>query len=181
PPPSELVFSGTADVRLGGEVRRIVALGPSALAAHDGYLYVGYRTSSTVFRFALENDGSLVEPKIGELIAVFEPWSPEENRSANLIDLTFDSKGRLFVSCAQEGRIWNVGVPDPESVFDGVDHAQEPTWNRPYVDLKQLTSNPRARVGNIAFDEEDRLYVCSGNYDSGTALAGVIYRAVFER
>ncbi|MCZ6598370.1 MAG: hypothetical protein O7B99_12080, partial [Planctomycetota bacterium] len=124
PPPSELVFSGTADVRLGGEVRRIVALGPSALAAHDGYLYVGYRTSSTVFRFPLENDGSLVEPKIGELIAVFEPWSPEENRSANLIDLTFDSKGRLFVSCAQEGRIWNVGVPDPESVFDGVDHAQ---------------------------------------------------------
>ena len=125
-----------------------------------------------------EEAGALVQPVVGELVAVFEPWSPETGRSANLIDLAFDSEGSLYVACAEEGRIWKVGVPDPENVFDGVDQGPNPTSNRPYLDLADFTGNARARVGNLVFDEQDRLYVCSGNYDSGTPLAGVIYRAV---
>ena len=178
PPPSEIVLDRRVDVRLAGEVGPIEALGPSALEARDGYLYVGYRTSSIVLRFPVHADGALVEPTVGELIAVFEPWDAERGRSANLIDIAFDSKGQLFVACAQEGRVWNVGVPDPARVFDGVDVGASPTENRPYVDLREFLGNPRARCGNITFDGEDRLYVCSGNYDSGTEIAGVIYRAL---
>jgi len=189
PPPSEKVLGRELLARLEGRgsvPRRIEALGASALEAHDGYLYLGFRTSSIVLRFPVDDDGTLIDDPeagepVGELIAVFEPWNPETKRSANLIDMAFDAGGRLYVACAQQGRVWNVGRPDPGHVFDGVDVGDSPTANQPYVDLRQLTSNPRARVGNIAFDEDDRLYICSGNYDSGTELAGVVYRAVPAR
>ncbi|HED66377.1 MAG TPA: hypothetical protein ENJ09_12590 [Planctomycetes bacterium] len=178
-PASEKVLGRAVDLRLGGRIRRVEALGASALEARDGYLYVGYRTSSIVVRFPIEEEtGKLVEPVVGELVAVFEPWDPESGRSANLIDIAFSSKGELFVSCASNGRVWNIGIPDPENVFDGVDVGDNPTRNRPFLDLPSMTANPRARCGNITFDEEDRVYLCSGNYDSGTRLAGVIYRAV---
>lgn len=184
PPEAEVVLGREVQVRIGGPrgtggaVRTIEAMGASALEARDGHLYIGYRTSSIVLRFALEEDGTLVRPAVGELIAVFEPWDAERRRSANLIDLAFDSRGQLHVACAQEGRVWNVGVPDPERVFDGVDVGESPTANRPYLDLREQLANPRARCGNITFDERDRLYVCSGNYDSGTTIAGVVYRAL---
>jgi hypothetical protein len=178
PPDSRVVLESTTALRLDGEVRTVELMGHSALAVNDGYLYVGYRTSSVVVRFPLEADGSLVEPLVAELVAVFEPWDAERKRSGNLIDIKFNSRGELFVACAKEGRIWNVGVPDPEAVFHGNDQADPPCPNEPYADLRVLTGNPKANVGNIAFDDQDRLYICSGNYDSGTRLAGVIYRAV---
>jgi len=175
-PEGEIVFKDEVDVRIAGVVRPVPALGPSALASDGDFLYVGFRTSSFILRFPVEADGRLKMPLIGELIAVFEPWDQATGRSANLIDLAFNSSGELFASCASEGRIWNLGIPDPDSVFDGVDTGAHPTSNRPFVDLAAVTGNPRARCGNIVFDDQDRLYLCSGNYDSGTPIAGVIYR-----
>ena len=177
-PPSRRVMGREVDVRLDGRLRRIEALGACALAARDGYLYVGYRTSSFVLRFPIEADGMLVEPIEGELIAAFTPWKAAAGHSANLIDLAFDPEGELFASTAERGRIWNIGVPDPARPFDGIDEGDHPTANRPYVDLPILTENPRARTGNMVFDPAGNLYFCSGNYENGTRLAGVVYRAV---
>lgn len=173
PPESRPVLGSSARLDFRGEVREVPLYGHSALAVHDGYLYVGYRTSSVVARFALDADGDLGGAP-GELIAAFEPWNAELGDSANLMDLAFNSQGELFVSCATRGRVWNVGVPDPNHVFSGL-------WSGasadPYVDLPEATGKDRARVGNILFDAEDRLYMCSGNYDGANGLGGVIYRA----
>jgi len=182
PPESRVVFREWIDVRSispsssPGETHRLRAMGPSALAAHDGYLYVGFRTSSFVVRFPLEANGGVKKPLVGEVVAQFEPYDAGKRRSADLMDMAFNSKGELFASCASAGRVWKIGVPDPNRVFDGRDDLG--TNNQPYVDLRALTDNPKAKCGNIVFDEADRLYICSGNYDSGTRIAGVIYRAV---
>ena len=170
-PEGRAVLGDRVDVRFGGELRELQFLGHSALAARDGWLYVGYRTSSAVVRFPLEADGDLVQPVVGELIAVFEPWDPEVGKSANLMDMAFDPSGDLYVACARGGRVWRVGRPDPERVFDGID------GEHPWVDLVELTGNPRAGVGNITFDDAGRLLFCSGNYDKDSRMAGVIYRA----
>jgi len=175
-PASEVVFQRELRVRLDGEVRSVEVLGASALEALDGYLYVGFRTSSVILRLPLDARGAVPEGAVAELVAVFEPWNDASGRSANLIDLAFGPGGELYVSCAENGRIWNIGQPDPSQVFNGIDVGQNPTANQPFVDLPAITSNPRARCGNITFDAEGRLYMCSGNYDSGTELAGVIYR-----
>jgi hypothetical protein len=161
-----------------GEFREAELLGPSAAAVSGRHLYVGYRTSSVVVRFLLEPSGELVQPPVGELVAVFEPWDPEERRSANLIDMAFDSKGELFVSCSKEGRIWRVGVPDPARPFFGNDRSDRPTTAPPYADMTALLGK-RTPTGNLAFDDGDRLYVCAGSYDTDSErIAGSIYRLV---
>ena len=170
-PEGRVLLGDRVDVKLRGGVRELQFLGHSALAAHDGWLYVGFRTSSAVVRFPLEADGDLRQPIVGELIAVFQPWDPAVGKSANLMDLAFDPTGELFVACARGGRVWRVGRPDPVHVFDGIDGED------PWVDLVELTGNPSAGVGNITFDDAGRLLFCSGNYDSDSQMAGVIYRA----
>ena len=130
------------------------------------------------FATALRRNGRIAQPPVGELVAVFEPWNAGTGRSANLIDMAFDSRGRLFVSCSKEGRIWNVGRPDPKSPFYGDDRSSRPTTAAPYADMKTLTGK-KTSCGNILFDEEDRLYVCAGNYDTTSErIAGVVYRVV---
>lgn len=181
-PPGTVEIEREVDLMLDGEIRHAEVLGPSAARASGDFIYVSYRTTSIVVRYPIASSGALVRPIVGELVAVFEPWSSETSRSANIVDLAFNSRAELFVSCAQEGRVWNVGVPDPSNVYDGVDQGATPTGNLPFLDLRRITGNPKAKVGNITFDPQDRLYVCSGNYDSGTSLAGVIYRALlFEK
>jgi len=111
------------------------------------------------------------------LIAVFEPYDPKRRRSANLIDLAFNPQGELFVSCSKEGRIWNIGKPDPDQVFQGNDQLEKvPTSAPPYADLRILLGKKTA-CGNILFDRHGRLFLCAGNYDTPSRkLAGVIYR-----
>jgi len=177
PPASEVVMGSRVRVRYPDGEREMEVLGASAAAAYGDYLYLGYRTSSVVLRFRLFEDGRVVQPAVGELIAVFEPWDPQKKRSANLIDIAFNSRGELFVSCAKEGRIWRVGKPDPKRPFYGNDKDRRPTTAPPYVDLRRYTGR-KTGCGNILFDDSDRLYICVGNYDSGTRLAGAVYRAV---
>ncbi len=177
PPPSQMVLGPKQEVLIGGKLRKLAALGPSALVVRDGFLYVGYRTTSVILRFALGKDGSLQKGKPGELIAVFEPYDPKTRRSANLIDMAFNPQGELFVSCSKEGRIWNIGRPDPAHVFQGDDQrADRPTSAPPYADLRVLLGKKTA-CGNILFDKDGRLFLCAGNYDTPSRqLAGVIYR-----
>ena len=177
-PPSRPVLGIDLEISVRGELRRMQGLGPSAVVADETHLYVGYRTSSTVLRFPLDEEGALVQPVRGELIAAFTPWRAEVGYSGNLIDLAFDHEGRLYAALAERGRVWNIGVPNPEEPFNGIDEGDEVTTNEPYVDLPLLTGNPRARTGNIVFDDEGNLYLCSGNYENGTRIAGVVYRAV---
>ena len=175
-PPSRVVLGPRVTVSAPGRRQEMELLGPSAAAARDGYLYLGYRTSSVIVRFRLDERGALVRPAVAELIAVFEPWNAAAGRSASLIDMAFNSRGELFVSCAKQGRIWKVGVPDPARPFHGNDQEERPTSAPPWVDLEAFTGQ-RTSTGNIVFDAKDRLYICVGNYDSGSQLAGAIYRA----
>ena len=139
------------------------------------HLYLAYRTSSVVIRLPVDARGQIEQPVEAELIAVFEPWNQATRRSANLIDMAFNSRGELFVSCAKEGRIWKLGRPDPQRVFYGDDKSGRPLSAKPYVDLRQWTG-VKTGCGNLLFDPQDRLYVCVGNYDTGNKLAGAVYR-----
>jgi len=160
---------------LGRKKTRV--LGPSALARWGDHLYVGYRTSSIVLRFDVDERG-LPRKETAALCAVFEPWDPETKRSANLIDMDFDSRGRLYVACAKSGRIWCIGVPDPSRPFYGNDRGTRKPSAPPFLDLAVLTGK-KTSCANICFDPEDRLYICAGNYDTASAkIAGVIYRAL---
>jgi hypothetical protein len=174
PPPAEPVFGDHVDLATPDGVQRTWVCGHSAVAASGGFLYVGFRTTSQVVRFPLEEDGTLRQPLVGELIALFDPYDEEIGRSHDLMDIAFNGEGELFVSTARAGSVWRVGVPDPAAVFDG----REGTAHEPYVDLRELTENAKARTGNITFDEQGRLYVCSGNYDAESPVAGVVYRVV---
>ncbi len=174
PPPSEVVL-GEEIVIVGGESVRY--RGHSALACHDGWLYVGYRTSSVIVRIALEGDFRFKEPMVAELVARFDPFDPRTGRSAELTDLTFDEQGRLYVVSAQPVRIYRF-TPDPKRIFDARD-GREPAW----ADLALRTGNPRMKSENILY--HDRwLYVTSGDGYAGTAepgaAVGTVYRILVD-
>ncbi len=60
--------------------------------------------------------------------------------------------------------------------FFGDDQSDRPTSAPPYIDLKEHTGK-RTECGNVAFDDQGRLYICSGTDDeTASKLAGVIYR-----
>ncbi len=178
PPIARPEFEDRIEVRApDGSLQSLDVHGHSALDAFGGYLYVGFRTTSQIVRFALDREGALQRPLVGELVARFDPYDPVTGRSHDLMDIAFNSRGELFVSTARIGSVWNIGVPDPRRPFDG----RTGTTQQPYVNLRELTGNPRAKTGNITFDGQDRLYMCSGNYDAGNEIAGVIYRVVPTR
>ncbi|MEX1025202.1 MAG: hypothetical protein WD226_09010 [Planctomycetota bacterium] len=179
-PPSRVVLDSMVELSSPRGSALTELLGPSAIAVQDDFLYVGYRTSSVVVRFPLAPNGDLVQPLAAQLVAVFEPWDSEKQRSANLIDLAFDSRGELFVSCSRPGTIWKVGKPDPERPFYGDSRGERPLKAPPYADLTLLTGKPTS-CGNLHFDARDRLYLCAGSYDTESdRIAGVIYRVVAD-
>jgi len=145
--------------------------GNSAIAAHGGYLYVSFRTTSQILRFPIREDGGLVEPLIGQKVAQFARYDPERGGgSANIYDLAFDSEGRLYVSTGYDGAIWRF-EPDPENVFDmTAGYSAEP-----FVDLEKLVG--AKKTVNICFDPEDNLYVtCGQKVLPDTKIRGVVYR-----
>ncbi len=176
-PPSAIAVGPRLTLRYPGGVKKIEALGPSALATDGQHLYIAYRTSSIVLRLPLLPDGSIRKGSKPELIAVFEAWDATKRRSANVIDMAFNRAGELFVACAKEARIWKIGVPNPARPFYGNDQTNRRTSAAPYVDIRKHVGK-KAGVGNLLFDSEGRLYFCAGNYDAGTDIAGVVYRAV---
>ncbi len=178
PPPSELVLGEQVDVRLGGTVQRLGIKGHSAVGSDGRYLYLATRTSSVVLRFPIDRDGDLIRPVVGELVAEFEPYSTEHKRSADLWELIVDPKGRVLVTCSRTGRIWRF-APDPSVPFDGNDFRKDdPTPNRPYLDMRKLAGNAKAAVSNIVVAPDGSLYFCVTMPEEGRPLAGAVMRAV---
>ncbi|MHC4430060.1 MAG: hypothetical protein ACYS0D_15885, partial [Planctomycetota bacterium] len=166
-PPGEVVFDRR--VRVEGLGERVYD-GHSALAFHEGWLYVGYRTSSVVVRLRLDEEFMPVEPVRVQLLARFGPFDPATNRSANITDMSFDEQGRLYVLSATPARIFRFR-PDPGRVFDARDGGRAP-----WLDLARSTGNPAMKSENILC-EGGWLYVTSGDgYDRRRGTQGTVYR-----
>ncbi len=134
---------------------------------------VAFRTTSQILRFPLQKNGDLVRPLVAEKIAQFKRYDPEVKGggSSNIYDMTFDADGLLYVSPAYEGAVFRFR-PDPENVFDATGYDLEP-----YVDLRKITGNPKIRSGNICLDDENNLYICSGNKELPEGkIRGVVFR-----
>ncbi len=140
--------------------------GPSALAVRNGYLYVGYRTSSVITKFKLNSQGI---PTTGELIADFSAVSDK----VDIIDMVFDKSGNLYVSTASLGGIWKIA--------NNLSIPFIPTTPIPNaIDLRKLTGNTKTKCSNIMIDDSNQLYICSNNHDSdisSPSIVGVVYRA----
>jgi hypothetical protein len=126
-------------------------------------------------RFRLERNGLPVQPIVGELVARFDPYDPETQRSADLTDMAFDSTGRLIVVSAQPARLYRF-APDPDRVFDARDGARAP-----WVNLAEMTGNASMKIENVFVDALDRAYVTSGDaYGHDPGLGGAVWRAIEE-
>lgn len=169
PPQSHWVLDDKIHIR-GQGVQSL--LGHSMLACNgDGYLYIGYRTSSAIVRIPLDADGLPKQPIVGEMLARFDPYDPQTRKSANLTDMVFGPDGSLYVVSAQPARIYRF-MPDPENVFDGRTD-ESPPW----ADMSQLTFNPKMKSENVLVDARGRVYVTSGDaYDFQNGAGGVVYR-----
>jgi hypothetical protein len=168
PPGGEIVLGERVMIEGAGEQTH---LGHSMLAQRDGWLYVGYRTSSTIVRYPMNADGTLVTPIVGQLVARFEPWDPESGRSANLTDMDFDAQGRLYVISAQPARVYRF-TPDPKKIYD----ATQP-GAMPWADMASLTDNPQMKGENVLVDPQGRVYVTSGDaYGHTPGYGGAVYR-----
>ena len=166
PPDSEVVLGDRIEVA-GQGVERL--LGHSALAHHDGWLYVATRTSSAVFRVRMDGEVP-VQPIVAQIVARFDPYDPRTGRSANLTDMDFDEQGRLYVVSAKPSRVYRF-APDPERPFDGRD-GKSPPW----ADMAGLTENPAMKSENVLI-HNGWAYVTSGDgYSYQKGADGTVYR-----
>jgi hypothetical protein len=167
PPGGEVVLTERVEVEgLGSRSMQ----GQSALGIHEGWLYVGYRTTSEIIRIGLDEAGIPVQPIVAQLVAQFDPFDPVTLTSANLTDLDFDEAGRLYVVSAQPARIFRFS-PDPDRVFDA-----RAGREAPWADLASITGNPRMKSENVLW-HEGWLYVTSGDgYDYQEGADGTVYR-----
>ncbi len=171
PPASEVVLDERVPLSDGGVAEWY---GHSALAAHGGYLYVGCRTSSVIFRLPLGDDFAPKKPVAAQLVARFEPFDPHTGASANLTDMTFDHQGRLYVVSAEPARIFRF-QPDPAQPFDGREGAAAP-----WADLAAMTTNPSMKSENVLW-HGGWLYVTSGDgYGYQNGAHGTVYRLSTE-
>jgi hypothetical protein len=171
PPASEWVMDAKVILKGPSDGRGEAMLhGHSMLAARDGYLYVGYRTSSVIVRFRLAADGTLAIPIEGEPVATFDPYDPKTRTSANLTDMAFGPDGDLYVVSAQPSRVFRFR-PDPRNVFNGRDGL--PAW----ADLAKLTGNPKMKSENLLVDDAGRVFITSGDaYAYQGGAGGAVYR-----
>lgn len=172
PAPSKFVMQGPVHTANAGHVD---LLGHSALAARDGWLYVATRTSSHIIRLRLTNHGLPYQPLEIELLALFDPWEPVDPKPANLTDMAFDRQGRLYVVSAKPSRVYRF-TPNPEEIYDARDGQKEP-WR----DFAALTGNPSMKSENIFIDDQDLLYITSGDgYGFQYGAEGTVYRTAIE-
>jgi hypothetical protein len=176
-PPSEFVVGEEIDIRVGGEIVRYRLKGHSAVTSDAKHLYLAFRTANVVVRFPIDSEGAVVKPIVGELIAEFEPYTEATGRGADVWDMVTNAQGELFVSASREGRIWRF-TPDPAVPFDGNDKRQDPvTPNKPWIDIRAATGNPKATISNLTFGPDGDMYFCMTMPEADRPHAGVIMRA----
>jgi len=149
--------------------------GPGAVVAHDGYMYVAFRTTSQVMRFPVTKNGDVVKPIVAEYLAQFDAYQKEGEgytRSADFFDLRVNHLGEVFISCNAQGTIWKIPT-DGSALLD----ARKGTTEKPYVNLNQLTDHEKSSAGNFCFDPQGNMYICTDNKDAENGkIRGVIYR-----
>jgi hypothetical protein len=167
-PPSEVIFNERIRIEGAGTKR---LYGPSALAERDGWLYIGYRTTSQVIRLRLDEDGTPQRPIRAQLVATFDPYDPATGTSANITDITFDSRGWLYVLSANGGLVHRF-LPNPRTVHDARGGRA-----RPWLHLGERTGKPKIKCENLFIDSRDRLFITSGDgYAYQDGADGTVYR-----
>ena len=131
-----------------------------------------------IVRVPITDNGLVKRPVEGELVARFEPYDPITGRSANITDIAFDSKGRLYVVSAQPARIYRF-KPNPSNVYYAADGAQ------PWLNLAEAAGNPTLKAENILIEEgaggRNRIFITTGNgYDFQDGALGTVYRATID-
>jgi hypothetical protein len=181
PPPGRYVFrrSGPQDdpfLETKGHGNMYVE-GTCAVAAHAGWMYVAFRTTSQIVRFPITADGDVVRPIVAEYLAQFDAYEyagNEYTKSADIFDMRINSRGDCFVSCNGQGTLWRIPAADQGK---RVLNARKGTEENPYVNLRELTDHDKSTCGNFCFDPEDNVYICTGNEDTPEDnLRGAIYR-----
>jgi hypothetical protein len=147
--------------------------GTCGAIAHGGYLYVTFRTTSQLIRIPIDKNGDVVRPIVAEYLAQFDPYDNVlYGGSADIFDIAVNSKGEIFVSCNARGSAWRIR-PDPSKVMDCTKNSKE----TPYVNLRKLTDHEKSTCGNMIFDPQDNLYICTGNKDVKEGkVRGAVYR-----
>jgi hypothetical protein len=176
PPAAEVVLGAGVDVSGAG---RRAFFGHSALAAHDGWLYIGYRTSSAIVRIALDAELRPQRPIVAELVARFDAFDPRTLRSADITDMDFDDDGRLYVISARPARVYRFRpgtVHDGGEVFDARDGGR-----RPWIDLDAIVRGGNQRFPPIKSENllhhDGWLYVTTGDgYRTDAGTQGAVYR-----
>ena len=165
--PSEWVLGGTLALTNGSSQ---TLEGHSALAWHKGFCYLGTRTNSVIVRFPMSDTGEIEQPLKGELIALFDPFDPNTNKTADITDITFDPQGQLYVLNAQPSRVFRF-VPDPITIFDARNKAQQPWFH-----LADALGNPKMKSENIHYRHPQQLFVTSGDgYGYQSGADGTLY------
>ncbi len=168
PPAGEVVFGETLNVNGLGEQ---AYSGHSMLAERDGWLYVGYRTSSVIVRVRLTEDGQVQTPVEAQLVAEFTPFDPKTRETADLTDMDFDKQGRLYVVSAQPAAVYRF-TPDPANVFDG----RRDTGAAPWLPLAERLGRDTKSENVLIHD--GHVYVTTGDGYAYQAKAdGTVYRA----
>jgi hypothetical protein len=167
PAPSELVLGHRIEVEgLGAQDY----FGHSALAVHGEWMYLGYRTSSVIVRFALDQGGRPRRPLVAQRLAVLDPFDPRTGRSADLTDIDVDRWGRVYAVSALPASVHRF-TPVQGSVYDG-----RSGRDRPWLDLAARLGKPRLKCENLLVDG-DRLFVSTGDaYDFQQGADGAVYR-----
>jgi hypothetical protein len=167
-PSSAVVLEEYVETKNAGRIR---LQGHSALGLHDGWLYLGTRTSGHVVRLKLGADLRPAEPRHVELIAQFDAYDPKTKKSGNVSDMSFGPDGDLYAISMQPARVFRIR-PDPKKLFDA--RAGKLV---PYIDLAGRTNNPKMKSENLLVDGRGRVYVTSGDaYGYQAGSGGVVWR-----
>jgi hypothetical protein len=173
-PPSEWVVGEEIEIAGLGKQKY---LGQSGLASDGQWLYVSYRTSSVVVRMKLDENGTVVKPIVGELVAKFVPYDPATRKSSDITDIALDPQGRLYVICAEPTRIHRF-TPDPANVYDATAGSSKEPW----FDLAATLGNPKLKGENLMIDPQGRVYITSTQgYPFQKGAEGTVYRLVEEK
>lgn len=134
------------------------------------WLYIGYRTSSVILRIALDEQFLPAQPLEAKMVAYFDPYDPPTRASANITDINFDGRGRLYVVCASPARLYRF-TPDPLRPYDARDGKAQP-----WAHLAGLTGNPGMKSENALY-QNGWVYVTSGDgYAYQRGAEGTVYR-----